>query len=85
MAYNTIRFVPVPNLKLFEPMKTESWAKEVVGTSIMLYGKMGWWATRLQYKCIEIFKSLNSFTSCIYWYIDLKLAEPFQSGFTNIV
>ena len=41
MAYDTIIFVSVLNLKLFEPMKTELWAKEVLGIPIMLYGKMG--------------------------------------------
>ena len=61
MAYKTILLVSVPNLKLFGSMKTELWAKEVREFSVMLYGKMGWWAffcppTWLpQYKCIEIF------------------------------
>ena len=41
-AYKTIQRVPVPNLNLFGPMKTESPAKEVGEFSIMLYGKMGW-------------------------------------------
>ena len=34
--------VSVPNLNLFEPIKTELRAKEVGEFSIMLYGKMGW-------------------------------------------
>ena len=77
MTYNTIRFISVLNLKLFEPMKTKLMAKEVVEISVMLYKKIGRWATWLQYKCIEKFKSLNSFNSCIYWHIDLKPLRAF--------
>ena len=44
MACKTIQLVYVPNLKLFGPMKTELWVKEVGEFSIMLYGKMGRWA-----------------------------------------
>ena len=44
VANQTIQQVPVPNLKLFGPMKTELWTKEVEEFSNMLYGKMGWWA-----------------------------------------
>ena len=32
MLYKTIHFVPVPNLKLIESMKTELWAKEFRGS-----------------------------------------------------
>ena len=39
-AYN----VSVSNLKLFGPMRTELWVKEVGEFPIMLYGRMGWWA-----------------------------------------
>ena len=42
MAYKTIKRVSVPNLKSFGPTKTELQAKEVGGTSVMLYGKMNW-------------------------------------------
>ena len=35
MAGRTIHRVPVPNLKSFEPLKTELWAKEVGEISIM--------------------------------------------------
>ena len=77
MAYNTIRFMSVLNLKLFEPIKTKLMAKEVVEISVMLYRKIGRWATWLQYMCIEKFKSLNSFNSCIYWHIDLKPLRAF--------
>ena len=77
MAYNTIRFLSVLNLKLFEPMKTKLMAKEVVEISIMLCRKIGRWATWLHYKCIEKFKSLNSFNSCIYCYINLKPLRAF--------
>ena len=42
MVYKTMQCVSVPNLKLFEPMKTEIWAKEIGEFSITLYGKMGW-------------------------------------------
>ena len=42
VTYKTIQRVPVPNLKLFGPMKTELWAKEVTEFSVMLYGKMNW-------------------------------------------
>ena len=53
--------------------------------------EMGWGAfsfppTRLpQYKCMEIFKTLNSRNFCIYWCIDLKLAYIFQNGVVYIV
>ena len=53
--------------------------------SIMLHKKMGWGAfffptTRLlQYKCLEVFQTLNSHNSCIYWYINLKFAEILQN------
>ena len=77
MAYNTIRFISVLNLKLFESMKTELLAKEDVEISVMLYSKIGRWATWLQYKCIEKFKSLNSFNSSIYCHIDLKPLKAF--------
>ena len=43
MAYNTIRFIFVLNLKLFELMKTKLMAKEVVEISVMLYRKIGRW------------------------------------------
>ena len=33
-----------------------------------------------QYKCMGIFNTLNSRNFCIYWSIDLKLAEIFQNG-----
>ena len=43
MAYKTVKTgVSVPNLKSFEPTKTELRAKEVGEASIVLYGKMGW-------------------------------------------
>ena len=84
-----MRFISVLNLKLFKPMKTKLMAKEVVEISVMLYRKIGRWATWLQYKCVEKIKSLNSFNSCIYWHIDLKplraLLKWAHSGSTNIV
>ena len=42
MAYETIKRVPVPNLKSFGPTKTELRGKEVRESSFTLYGKMGW-------------------------------------------
>ena len=39
MAYETTQRVSVPNLKLFGPMKTNLWAKEVGEFSIMLHGE----------------------------------------------
>ena len=33
-----------------------------------------------QYKCVEIFKTLNNRNFCIYWCIDLKLVEILQNG-----
>ena len=39
MVYKTIQRVSVPNLKLFEPLKTELRAKECGEFSIMLLGK----------------------------------------------
>ena len=44
LACKTIQRISVPNLKLFGPSKTELWAKEGGKFSIMLHGKMGWWA-----------------------------------------
>ena len=91
MAYKTIKRVSVPNLKSFGLMKTELQAKEVGEFSIMLYGKMGWRAFScppawlLQNKCMEIFKNLNSRNVCIYWCINLKLAEIFKNGVIYIV
>ena len=41
MAYKTIHYVFVPNLKVFGLTKMELEAKEVGEFSIMLYGKMG--------------------------------------------
>ena len=38
-----------------------------------------------QYKCMEIFKTLNSRKFCIYQCIDLKLAEIYQNGVIYIV
>ena len=37
MYYKTIERIFVPNLKLFGSMKTELWAKEVGGFSVILY------------------------------------------------
>ena len=42
MAYETIQLVSVTDLKLFVPMKTELWAKEVGEFSIIFMGKMRW-------------------------------------------
>ena len=36
-----VQCVSVPDLKLFGPMNTELWAKEVGEFSVMFYGKMG--------------------------------------------
>ena len=44
MTLKTVQCVSVPNLKLFRPMKTGLWAKEVGKFSITLYGKMDCWA-----------------------------------------
>ena len=81
-TYKTIQCVTVPNWKLFGPTETELWIKEVRWCSIMLYGKMDWWAFvsppawLWQYKCAEIFYTcLSNRNSCIYWYIDLKLVH----------
>ena len=60
MAYKTIQRVFVPNLKLFRPINTELWAREVGDFSIMLHGEKDWKAffclpTRLpQYKCMKV-------------------------------
>ena len=78
MVYNTIQYVSVSNLKLFGPMTTELWGKEVEELSIMLYGIMGWWDSFAHHH-IEIFRTLKSRNSSIYWYIDLKLSETFQN------
>ena len=38
-----------------------------------------------QYKCMEIFQTLESRNPSIYWYIDLKIAETFQNRVIHIV
>ena len=53
MAFRTIQRVYLQNLDLFGPMKTELRGKEVREFSIMLHGKIGWWAWQSQYKCIH--------------------------------
>ena len=93
MVYKTTKRVSVPNLKSFRRMKTELLAKEAGEFSIMLYGKMGCrlgafscpptWLPR--YKCMEVFKTLNSHNFCIFWCIYLKLAEIFQNEVIYIV
>ena len=42
VTYKTIQRVSVPHLKLFDPLNTELWAKEVGEFSTTLCGKMGW-------------------------------------------
>ena len=91
MAWNTMQVVSVPNSNLFGKMKAELLVKEVEGFSITLYNKMGWWAFFcppiwwLEYKCMEIYKTLNNCNSCIYWYIDLKPVDTLQNSIINIV
>ena len=88
MAYKIIKSVFVPNVKSFGPTKTELRAKEVGEFSIVLYRKMAFscpptWLP--QYKCMDIFKTLNSRNFCIYWHIDRKHAEMFQNGVIYIL
>ena len=91
MAYKTIKRVSVPNLKSFGPMEKELQGKEVGEFSIMLCGKMGWGrslAHQHGYRNINVWgfiKTLNSHNFCIYWCIDLKLAEMFQNGVIYIL
>ena len=90
MAYKTITRVSVPNLKSFGQKKTELSAKKLENFLLRYMGK---WAGAFscspswlpQYKCIEIFKTLNSRNFCIHWCIDLKLAEIFQNGVIYVV
>ena len=91
MAYKTIKRVSVSNLKAFGLTKTELRAKEVGELSMTSYGKMGWWAFSCPptwlalYKCMEIFKTLDSRNFYIYLCINLKLAKIFQNGAIYIV
>ena len=86
MANKTIKRVSVGNLKSFGPTKAVLQAKEVGEFSVMLHGKMSWsrfscpptWLP--QYKCMKIFKTLNSCNFYVHWCMDLKLAEIFQNG-----
>ena len=70
MVYKTTKRVSVPNLKSFRPKKTE-----------VSYPQT--WLP--QYKCMEIFKTLNSHNFCIFWCIYLKLAEIFQNEVIHCV
>ena len=38
-----------------------------------------------QYKCMEIFKTLNSRNFCVYWCVNLKLAEISKNRIICIV
>ena len=42
MVYKTMQRGSLPTLKLFGPMKTEIWVKEVGEFSITLHWKIGW-------------------------------------------
>ena len=91
MAYMTIKRVSVQNLKSFGPTNTELQAKEVGEFSVMIYGKMGWGRSLAQQDgCCKInvwrsTKNLNSRNFCIYWCINLKLAEIFKYRVIYIV
>ena len=39
-----MQLVFIPNRKLFGQMKTELWSNKVGEFSVMLYGRMSWWA-----------------------------------------
>ena len=75
----------VPNLKSFGPTKTELQAKEVGEFSITLYYYIiitllpTIMAAAINGE-MEIFKTLNNHNFCIYWCINLKLAEIYQNG-----
>ena len=88
MAFKTIKRVPTPNLKSFGPTKTKLRAKEVSEFSMRKWAGGVLLPTTIwlpQYERMEIFKTLNSRNFCIYWCIDLKLAEIFQYGVIYIV
>ena len=81
MTNKTIKRISVPNLKSFGPTKTQLRAKKWIIFYYVIWGNgLGEFSCPPswlpQYKCIEIFQTLNNF--CIYWCIDLKLAEIFQ-------
>ena len=85
MANKTIQRVSVPNLKLFGPMVTELWATEAENFLLCYVRK---WAGGHSCRNINVWrfsKFLNSNNSFIYWYIDPKLAETFQSRVIRIV
>ena len=78
MAYKTIKCVFVPNLNSLGPTETE-----LENLENFLFCYMGKWAgvvllptnMAAATKFVEIFKTLNSRNFCMYWCIDLKLAE----------
>ena len=70
------------------------WANEnrVTGKKMLEIFYYGIWENGLvgfllpiSYKCIEIFKTLNSRNFCIYWCINMILAEIFQNEVIYIV
>ena len=91
MAYKTIQRVSVSNLKLSGPTKTELRGKRSARISCYVIWENGLgtfscppsWLP--EYKCMEIFKTLNIRNFCIYWCIDLKPAEIFQNRAIYIV
>ena len=91
MTCKTKQGVFVPNLKLFGQTKTELQTKKVVKIfHLVLWenGLVGFFCLPswlLLYRCMEMFPTLNSCNFCIDWYINLKLAETFQSGVICIV
>ena len=90
MACKTIQRVFVPSLKLLGPTNTELKAKGVGEFSIVIWENelMGILLFTNVAAAIYMHGDFPNFelrNSCIYWYIDLKLAETFHNRVINIV
>ena len=75
MAYKTIKRVSVPNLKSFEPTKTELQEKEFGELSVMLFGKMSWGRSlAYQHGCrnISIWRFLKLWTAVTFAFIGVS-------------
>ena len=88
MACQTIQGVSIPNLKFLDQSKQSYGPKKL--EHFLLCNIEKWigghsFAHWPQYKCVEIFLTLNSCNSCIYTCINMKLAENFQNGVISIV
>ena len=91
MACKTIHFVSVPNLESFGPME-RIYGPKKLDKFILCFFENGLQGILLPtnvavatWNVWRFFLTLNSCNSCIYWYIDLKLAETFRNQVIYIV